>query len=69
LGAGDSANTKIPTMKSKEIAEMTTNFTLGDFMIYPGLTGNSLIGKRKSAARDHSSYVLAKLQSLITPAR
>lgn len=41
-------------MKSKEIAEMTTNFTLGDFMIYPGLTESTLIGKRKSAARPMS---------------
>jgi len=42
-------------MKSKEIAEMTTNFVLGNFIIYPGLTENSLIGKRKRAAPDDLS--------------
>jgi hypothetical protein len=42
-------------MKSKEIAEMTTNFVLGDFIIYPGWTENSLIGKRKRAAPDNFS--------------
>jgi len=47
VGVGDWADTKIPTIDTREIAEMTTNFVLGDFIIYPGLTENSLIGKRK----------------------
>jgi hypothetical protein len=60
VGVGDWADTKIPTMKSKEIAEMTTNFILGNFIIYPGLTKNSLISKRKRAARPTTSAALKR---------
>ena len=39
---------------------MTTNFVLGDFIIQPGLTENSLIGKRKRAARPTTSTALKR---------
>ena len=55
LGVGDWADTNIPTMEARPIAEMTTNLILGDFIIHAGLTENRLIGKRKRAAAEHFS--------------
>jgi hypothetical protein len=66
LGAGDWADTNIPTMEARPIAEMTTNFVLGDFIIYPGLTENRLIGKRKKpiATLRVAAWILKRRQLL-----
>jgi len=42
-------------MEARPIAEITTNFVLGDFIIHAGLTENIPIGKRKRAAPEHFS--------------
>src|SRR2546429_6265979 len=56
-------------MEARPIAEITTNFVLGVFIIYPGLTKNSLIGKRKKAAWKRVRLVTSVLVSSVCQRR